>query len=306
VIRGVLRFVLALGLTALALRYLWPGQEHLALTGAGFFLLFTFLLDTWLPRRAPAAAPAPTPASRWRAAQLALGVALAAGAGLLVRNQLGGSVRVISTSMLPTVSPGDQVLVRKMGAGGHLPRRGDVVVFRARAGEDGPPDLIKRVIGLPGDEITMDGALPVINGKPVDTCYAGAFVYFTRDRFTRGRLAVETLDGQRYLAVHEPGAPSFVRYKVKPGEVFALGDNRGLSNDSRSWNDQRGRGVLLTAIEGRAGRVLLGRHRDGRSDLGRLLAQLGTRVQLPGVDVAGLQAGIDRCLSAPEPPVTRS
>ena len=131
-------------------------------------------------------------------------------------------------------------------------------------------------------------------------------MYLSQDRFTRGRLAVETLDGQRYLAVHEPAAPSFVRYKVQPGEVFVLGDNRGLSNDSRSWNDQRGRGVPLAAIEGRAGRVLIGRHRDGRSDLGRLLQPLGTRVHLPEVDVAGLQAGIDRCLAAPAGPATRS
>jgi signal peptidase I len=309
VIRGALRSLLAVGLAALALRYLWPWPEHLAFAGAGFFLLFTFLLDTWLPGRAPAAGPTPAPmpssARRWRTVQLALGVVLAAGAGLLVRSQLAGSVRVVSTSMLPTVAPGDHVLVRKQGAAGQLPRRGDVVVFSARAAEGGPPDLIKRVIGLPGDEIAMDGSLPVINGKPLDHCFAGAFVYFAQDRFTRGRLVVETLEGQRYLAIHEPSAATFVSYKVKPGEVFVLGDNRGLSNDSRSWNDQRGRGVLLSAIEGRAGRVLIGRHRDGRTDLGRLLAPLGTRVHLPGVDVAALQAGIDRCLSAVES-VTRS
>jgi signal peptidase I len=307
VIRAALRFLLALGLAALALGCLWPGQDHLAVVAAGFFLLFTFLLDTWMPRPAVGAVSPAAPRSRWRTAQLALGVALAAGAGLLVRSQLGGSVRVLSTSMLPTVMPGDYLLVRKQGAAARLPRRGEVVVFSARAGEGGPPDLIKRVVGLPGEEITMEGARPVINGKPVDSCDAGAFVYFTRDKLTRGRLAVETLDGQRYLAVHEPGAPRFIRYRVRPGEVFVLGDNRGVSNDSRSWNDQRGRGVPLAAIEGRAARVLIGRHRDGRSDLGRLLEPLGTRVHLPATDVSKLQAGIDRCLaSGAAGPATRS
>ena len=300
--------MLSLALTALALRYLWPGGEYLALAAAGFFLLFTFLLETWLPRPAVTAAPAPVPASsgRWRAAQLALGVALAAGAGLLVRTQLGGAVRVVSTSMLPTVLPGDYLLLRRANLVANPPRRGDLVVFAASGNMEGPPELIKRVIGLPGDEITMDLGRPVINGTAVPSCDAGAFVYLSHDRFTRGRLAVETLDGQSYLAVHELAAPNFVRYKVQPGEVFVLGDNRGLSNDSRSWNDQRGRGVPLAAIEGRAGRVLIGRHRDGRSDFGRLLQALGTRVHLPEVDVAGLQAGIDRCLAAPAGPATRS
>jgi signal peptidase I len=298
VIRAAVRFVLALLLSVLAVRYLWPGGQHLVPAAAAFFLMFTFLLDSWLPRPAVPAAAAPPPRPpRWRAAQTALVVVAAAGAGLLMRHQLGGSVRVVSTSMLPTVLPGDYLLLRRQDAAARPPRRGDVVVFRASGLEEGPSDLVKRVIGLPGDEITMDGGRPIINGEPVPSCDAGAFVFFSREKFTRGRLAVETVDGQHYLAVHEPGAPSFVRYRVRPGEVFVLGDNRGLSNDSRSWNDQRGRGVPLAAIEGRVARVLIGRQRDGRTDLGRLLHPLGIQVHLPGLDLAGLRAGIERCVA---------
>ncbi len=259
------------------------------------------MLETWLPRPAVTAAPAPVPvrSARWRAAQLALGVALAAGAGLLVRNQLAGAVRVVSTSMLPTVLPGDYLMVRRANLVANPPRRGDVVVFAASGNLEGPPELIKRVIGLPGDEITMDGGRPVINGTPVPACDAGAFVYFSRTSSPAAGWWSRRWTGSATWRSTSSPLPASCATRSRPGEVFVLGDNRGLSNDSRSWNDQRGRGVPLAAIEGRAGRVLIGRHRDGRSDFGRLLKPLGTQVHLPEVDVAGLQAGIDRCLAAP-------
>ena len=95
-------------------------------------------------------------------------VGLAAGAALLLRHSFFESFRVLSPSMLPTLLPFDRLVVNKMAYGFSMPlaaskqgavspRRGDVVVFDApkETRGDGPSQLVKRVIGLPGDEITM-------------------------------------------------------------------------------------------------------------------------------------------------------
>ena len=245
-------------------------------------------------------------------------MAIAAVLALVTRSAIVESHEVVSTSMLPTLAPGDRVATNKAAYGlripgkaarlfGRSPRRGDVIVFRAGAAGIGrpssgglPSDLVKRVIGLPGDHITMEASRPVINGKKVAGCDAGTFVYATATRLTRGRLVVEYLDDRVYLTVYEPvKTPGFVDYKVGPDEVFVLGDNRGTSNDSRSWNEGRGGGVPLSAIDGRVRGILYGTGRDDRLDLKRLLKPLGLDVHLPRVDVRQLEAGIARCLQSP-------
>jgi signal peptidase I len=306
----VVPFALASLLTAMALRWLVPGpaeagggsllaalaqlgERHGLILTVGFFLLFSALVRVWLPR--PARHVASPASSRLL---LVVGVAAAAGAGLLLRRTGFESVQVVSASMLPSVLPGDRLLVDKRAG---APRRGEVIVFRAPEAGEGPGDLVKRVIGLPGDRITMDGARPVINGQAVRSCDAGLYVYFGPggDRLTRGRLMVEWLEGSAgpHLAVHEPGAPGFVSYLVPPGELFVLGDNRGLSNDSRSWRGGRGAGVPLGQVQGRVRRVVAGRRRDGHLDPGRLWQALGTELDLSGVDIASLRAGVARCLA---------
>ena len=77
--------------------------------------------------------------------------------------------------------------------------------------------------------------------------------------------------------MQEHGPLTFAAYDVRPGEVFVLGDNRGVSNDSRSW--QAGSGVAYDAIEGRVERVLFGHDREGRL---RVWSPNGTALHLTG------------------------
>ena len=85
-------------------------------------------------------------------------------------------------------------------------------------------------------------------------------------------------------------------YVVKPGEVFVLGDNRGNSLDSRAW---RG-GVPFDGIEGKAQWFLVGSHRSGDADLGRLFRPLDTlarKLRVEGLDAQAVEDGVARCLA---------
>ncbi len=108
---------------------------------------------------------------------------------------------VPSDSMAPTLRPGDRYLINIRAYSRRPPKRGDVVVFRTPDGEF----WVKRVIGLPGEQVTV---------------YMGRV-------FINGQLLPEP-----YLR----GAPFFERpmaFIVPEGHIFVLGDNRGHSEDSR-------------------------------------------------------------------------
>jgi hypothetical protein len=96
------------------------------------------------------------------------------------------------------------------------------------------------------------------------------------------------------------GAPFQGTYRVRPGEVFVLGDDRGTSLDSRAYDGGRGGGVPLEAIRARADWFLVGTHRTGDPDWARLLRPLDalqTRLRLEGVGTRDLDVGIARCLA---------
>ena len=114
------------------------------------------------------------------------------------------SYRVSGPSMLPGLQTDDYVLVNKIAYLFHAPERGDVIVFHYPL--DTSEDFIKRVIGLPGDTITLDSSTVQVDGV----------------------VLKETYISQAYN-------PSGKTIKVPMDEYFVLGDNRPLSDDSRDW-----------------------------------------------------------------------
>jgi signal peptidase I len=244
----------------------------------------------------------------------AVAIAVAAALGLGVRGRLVESYTVLSGSMLPTLQlddrlAGNRLAYRTWGRGAaRSPRRGDIIVFKSSAVDDGnltevPEFLVKRVIGLPGDRISMRGGVPVINGWTVPYCDAGEYLYVLPggENGLDGRLVVEFLEERSYLTVYTLGSAAFGdTYEVQPGEVFVLGDNRNNSIDSRAYNEHHGGGVPFEAIEARLQWFVAARGADRRWDFGRMLRSvesLATTIHLAGVDLRPLAAGIEKCLA---------
>jgi len=225
---------------------------------------------------------------------------LVGGAALFLRAHAFQICRVLSSSMLPLLESGDYLLAKRSSySSPHaLPKRGSIIVFR-RASEQGSDELIKRVIGLPGDIIAAPNGFPTINGWEVPHCDAGRYTEVTPQGATDGRLLVEFLEEQVYLAVYTPLTRSALEYTVKPDQVFVMGDNRNESMDSRFWNNGNPSGLALSDIDGEVTRRLSDVRRDQTPTFGRFLQPLNLTVRVQGVDTSNLQAGIERCLASP-------
>jgi signal peptidase I len=313
-------FVVPLMLAATILRELVPSPavasgtwaEPLAVLAARH-RLWAFVLTTlavglvfrhWLgPFYRPAVQPAQS--SRRRASEVAGAMALAGALGFGFRTA-AGTYEVLSASMLPALEPEDIVLgvrgalMGRASADGVRLKRGDIAVFETPAGLDAPPHMIKRVIGLPGDRISMNGPHAVINGWEVPSCDAGGYFYpLSSGGGVAGRLFVEFLGDAAYLTVVLPFEASWPEtYQVPPGELFVLGDNRSNSADSRSWNGGKGGSVPVGDVVARVALWLTGTNRDQSLDLVHALRPLGSRARLDGIDTSELRAGIERCLAS--------
>ena len=180
----------------------------------------------------------------------------------VLRSFLFEPFKIPSGSMIPTLLIGDLILVNKFTYGirlpvvntkiteGNAPQRGDVMVFRY------PPqpsvDYIKRVVGVPGDEVAYLNKRLTINGKEVATTAQPDF--FDESTMRYFKQFEETLGAQPHRVLNNPEAPAFVqgasnfpyrdncRYsvegvvcKVPQGHYFMMGDNRDNSLDSRYW-----------------------------------------------------------------------
>ena len=136
-------------------------------------------------------------------------IAVAMTSALVVRAFVVQQFAVDGTSMMTTLHNGDRVLVNKLSYRLHDPNRGDVVVLKTIEGV-GERDLIKRVVGLPGETISYENCVLKVDGRVVDEPY---------------------LD-PTYVTPTSCGAP-FGDTVVQGDHVFVMGDNRGGSKDSR-------------------------------------------------------------------------
>lgn len=132
---------------------------------------------------------------------------------MVVRSYVLEPRKVMMSSMYPTLTQDDLILVNKMAYLTSNPERGDIIVFTP---ENGGDDLVKRVIGLPGEWIDYKNGSVFVNGKKFEesevhpeTDYRQSFPMPTKD-----------IEGARKLA---------------DNEFYVMGDNRPSSLDSRSF-----------------------------------------------------------------------
>jgi signal peptidase I len=180
----------------------------------------------------------------------------------LLRSFLFEPFKIPSGSMIPTLQIGDLILVNKFHYGVRLPvantkltegaavQRGDVMVFRY------PPkpnvDYIKRVVGVPGDEVAYLNKKLTINGQPIET--QALPDYFDDSTMRYFKHFSEKLGSKPHQSIQDNDRPAFVpgvdpfphsencqytvegvRCKVPAGHYFMMGDNRDNSLDSRYW-----------------------------------------------------------------------
>ena len=137
---------------------------------------------------------------------------------------LGRPFTVSGASMYPTLHNGDRMVLSKVGD----VHRFDVVILKA---PDENVEYIKRVIGMPGDTVEMKSGVLYINGKKVDQPFINTEALAKQTVFMDD-FTLESLTGES---------------KVPEGKYFVLGDNRGVSKDSRMIGF-----IDRSAIEGKA------------------------------------------------------
>ncbi|HET6846611.1 MAG TPA: signal peptidase I [Anaerolineales bacterium] len=134
----------------------------------------------------------------------------------LIINTVSARVRVDGQSMLPTLNNGEFVLVNRMSYKLGQPARGDIIVFRSTTQLD--MDLIKRIIGVPGDQIHIADGQVKVNDVILTEPYISAEPRYSGE------------------------------WSVPDGYLFVLGDNRNDSSDSHAWGLLPEQNVIGKAI----------------------------------------------------------
>lgn len=206
-------------------------------------------------------------------------VAWAVGIALVLRTFLFQPFHIPSGSMLPGLMKGDYVVTTKYSLGygkyaatplpfpvnnGRLferePARGDVIVFRP---EGERKNFIKRLVGLPGDQIQMQKGRLFLNGAAVNSKIVGEETFI--NGFGNEALAEawqESFSDEEshivYDALKNGGADNTSTYTVPSGHYFMMGDNRDYSGDSRISVAQGGAGYVPSSnLMGKAEIILL-------------------------------------------------
>ena len=180
---------------------------------------------------------------------------------LVIRSFIFEPFRIPSGSMMPTLLQGDYIFVKKYSYGLRLPviekkifetgkpERGDVVVFRLPSEPN--VNYIKRVIGLPGDEIVYERHRLSVNGEAVVVAPDSA------DQSSADLYTEQLGDRQHAILVTNPhNSMRDGRYAVPQGHYFMMGDNRDNSRDSRFIG-----AIPETHLVGEAVRIWM--HMDG-------------------------------------------
>src|SRR5687767_13436391 len=135
----------------------------------------------------------------------------------MVINGISARVRVEGTSMVPSLQNGEFVLVNRLAYRFGKPERGDIIVFHHPTDQN-QEDLIKRVIGVPGDRVRVDGGGVYVN---------------------------DILLNEAYIAA----PPAYTDQQVVPeDQLYVLGDNRNSSSDSHAWGFVQYKDVIGKAI----------------------------------------------------------
>ncbi len=175
---------------------------------------------------------------------------------LLLRAFVFEPFHIPSGSMIPTLLVGDFIFVNKMSYGLRIPftdpakvhklaesgpKRGDVIVFASPKQPE--VDLVKRVIGLPGDTIEVRDNVVFINGKEEQRAEAGEYAYTERNEYSDFESEVvtkqymEDLEGVKHPILVRKDQPfnhvTSGPFHVLQGTIFVMGDNRDNSADSR-------------------------------------------------------------------------
>lgn len=132
-------------------------------------------------------------------------------------NAVSARVRVDGFSMVPTLQDGEYVLVNRLAYRNSIPERSDIIVFVSPQASS--LDLIKRVIGRPGDKVRISDGIVQVNGQVLDEPYIAAAPIYNGE------------------------------WDVPEDSLFVLGDNRNDSSDSHAWG--------LLPIENVIGKAIL-------------------------------------------------
>ncbi len=157
----------------------------------------------------------------------------------LVQKTIAAPFQVVGDSMKETLFDGEYIVVSKLEYLLGEPQKGDIVVFHPPHNED--EFYIKRVLGIPGDQVQLKAGEVWVNGEKID-----------EDYLTKG-LKTCLVARQKSCSTDDKS------YTVPEGKYFVLGDNRDHSSDSRSWYDDENRPdpfVSLDQIQGKT-RVVL-------------------------------------------------
>jgi len=174
---------------------------------------------------------------------------------LLIRTFIVQPFKIPSGSMIPTLLIGDHLLVNKFIYGTKIPftnirilpvediNRGDVVVFRFPVNDSVNKGVhyIKRAIGLPGDEINIEGRDVFINGEKIKQVYDGNYQYYEQGTEVLTDKYIDTISENIFDVIYKKSSINTTKGKtnfpitVPEGNIFVLGDNRDNSYDSRFW-----------------------------------------------------------------------